>query len=74
MVAWTSSSTCGDLHGDFGRCWEIESDRTTTTGLDNFKSDYVAGSFLTVTAVPEPATLALVRAGIMGLAAMARRE
>jgi autotransporter-associated beta strand protein len=39
--------------------WEIDYDRTSTTGLANFTGDYVSGSFVAITAVPEPSTLLL---------------
>jgi hypothetical protein len=53
--------------------WEIDYNRTSATGLANFTSDYVSGSFVTVTAVPEPSTLVLL--GIGGvLACWARRR
>ena len=47
--------------------WEIDYN-STTAGL-NFTSDYVGSNFVTVTAVPEPATLVLVAAAA-GLAAI----
>ena len=43
--------------------WEIDYNRTSATGLDNFTANYLpSSSFITVTAVPEPARLALVAA------------
>ena len=51
--------------------WRIRYD--SPTGGVNFTSDYVSGSFVTITAVPEPATLALVAAGL-GLAVLAHRR
>ena len=42
--------------------WEIDYN-STTAGL-NFTSDYVGSNFVTVTAVPEPATLVLVAAAL----------
>ena len=53
--------------------WEIDYDRTSSAGLDNFTADYLpSSSFVTVTAVPEPATLALAAIGI-ALAAFVTR-
>ena len=40
--------------------WQI--DYNSPTGGLNFTSDYVSGSFVTVTAVPEPTTLAILAA------------
>jgi fibronectin-binding autotransporter adhesin len=51
--------------------WEI--DYAATSGGLNFTDDYVSGSFVTITAVPEPATLALAAAASLGLAALTRR-
>ena len=51
--------------------WEIDYN-STTAGL-NFTTDYVGSNFVTVTAVPEPATLVLVAAAA-GLAAILRRR
>ena len=52
--------------------WEI--DYNSSTGGDNFTSDYLpSSSFVTVTAVPEPGTFALVGIGA-GLAALAFRR
>lgn len=52
--------------------WEIDYN-STTAGL-NFTSDYLpSSSFVTVTAVPEPATLVLIAAAA-GLAAILRRR
>jgi autotransporter-associated beta strand protein len=39
--------------------WEIDYDRTSAEGLDNFTGDYVTGKFVAITAVPEPALLGL---------------
>jgi autotransporter-associated beta strand protein len=46
--------------------WEIDYNRTSSTGLDNFTGDYLANSsFVTVTAVvPEPSTCAMAIAGL----------
>jgi autotransporter-associated beta strand protein len=43
--------------------WEIDYNRTSPIGLDNFTSDYVSGNFVTITAVPEPSTLVLLGIG-----------
>ncbi|MGA0041090.1 MAG: PEP-CTERM sorting domain-containing protein, partial [Pirellulales bacterium] len=54
--------------------WEIDYNRTSSAGLDNFTTDYLpSSSFVTVTAVPEPATIVLLAAAA-GLAALARRR
>jgi hypothetical protein len=47
--------------------WEI--DYAATSGGLNFTDDYVSGSVVTITAVPEPATLALAAAASLGRAA-----
>jgi len=53
--------------------WEITYD--SPTGGLNFTDDYLANSsFVIVTAVPEPSTLALLAAGLAGLAILARRR
>ncbi|MFM8497202.1 MAG: autotransporter-associated beta strand repeat-containing protein, partial [Planctomycetia bacterium] len=45
--------------------WEIDYNRTSSAGLDNFTADYLPSSnFVTVTAVPEPSTYAIALAGI----------
>jgi hypothetical protein len=64
--------------------WEIDYDYVYNTVTPstirplNFQSDYapVSGTqtFVTITAVPEPATLVLLAAGVAGLAALARRK
>ncbi len=51
--------------------WEIDYN-STTAGL-NVMTDYVSSNFVTVTAVPEPAGLAVVAAAA-GLAAIRRRR
>ena len=54
--------------------WEIDYNRTSATGLDNFTADYLpSSSFVTVTAVPEPSTLVLMAIGA-GVAAVAARQ
>ena len=41
--------------------WEIDYNRTSFAGLDNFTSDYLpSSSFVAITAVPEPSTLVLL--------------
>jgi fibronectin-binding autotransporter adhesin len=52
--------------------WRIRYD--SPTGGSNFTDDYVSGSFVTVTAVPEPSTLALLATAGLGLAALARQR
>ena len=53
--------------------WEIDYNRTSSADLDNFTADYLpSSSFVTVTAVPEPTTLALL-AACAGLAVVQRR-
>ena len=55
--------------------WEIDYNRTSATGLDNFTANYLPwSSFVTVTAVPEPATLVLAGVGGAILACAARRR
>ena len=45
--------------------WEIDYDRTSAAGLANFTGDYLpSSSFVTVTAVPEPSSIALALAGL----------
>jgi fibronectin-binding autotransporter adhesin len=55
--------------------WEIDYNRTSSTGLANFTSDYVSGNFVAVTAVPEPSTLMLLGIGgvLAGFVASRRR-
>jgi hypothetical protein len=44
--------------------WEIDYNRTSAAGLANFTSDYLPNSsFVAITAVPEPSTLALLGIG-----------
>jgi hypothetical protein len=43
----------------------IDYDRTSSAGLANFTGDYLpSSSFVTITAVPEPATYAMTLAAI----------
>jgi autotransporter-associated beta strand protein len=45
--------------------WEIDYNRTSSAGLDNFTGDYLpSGSFVAITAVPEPSTWAMALAGL----------
>lgn len=54
--------------------WEIDYNRTSSTGLANFTGDYLTGgSFVAITAVPEPSTLVLAAFGT-ALAAWAARS
>ncbi len=44
--------------------WEIDYNRISSAGLDNLTADYLpSSSFVTVTAVPEPGTVALIGIG-----------
>lgn len=52
--------------------WEIRYD--DPTGGSNFTSDQLVGSSVTITAVPEPATLGLAAAACAAIAAFARRR
>jgi autotransporter-associated beta strand protein len=48
-----------------GQQFLIDYDRTSSAGLANFTGDYLPGSsFVTITAVPEPATYAMALAGL----------
>ena len=56
---------------------EIDYNRTSSADLDNFTADYLPSSnFVTVTAVPEPATLVLVcvSAGLAVMNGLRRRR
>ena len=45
--------------------WEIDYNRTSAAGLDNFTADYLpSGSFVVITAVPEPSTVAMALAAL----------
>ena len=45
--------------------WEIDYNRTSTTDLANFTTDYLpTSSFVAITAVPEPSTYAMALAGL----------
>jgi fibronectin-binding autotransporter adhesin len=45
--------------------WEIDYDRSSSAGLDNFTADYLPSSkFVTVMAVPEPSTIVMALAGL----------
>ena len=52
--------------------WEIR--YNDTTGGSNFTSDQLAGSYVTIQAVPEPASLALLAAAGVAATAFARRR
>jgi fibronectin-binding autotransporter adhesin len=45
--------------------WEIDYNRSSSAGLDNFTAEYLPSSrFVTVMAVPEPSTIAMALAGL----------
>jgi hypothetical protein len=52
--------------------WEINYD--DATGGSNFTGDQLAGASVTITAVPEPGTLAILAAGLMALGLRLRRR
>lgn len=57
----------GDWFKVGGQEWKIDYNRSSATGLDNFTGDYLAGgSFVAITAVPEPSTWVLALAGLAG--------
>jgi hypothetical protein len=45
--------------------WQIN--YNDTTGGSNFTSDYISGSFVTLTVVPEPSAMLLAALGLAGL-------
>jgi autotransporter-associated beta strand protein len=48
-----------------GQQWQIDYNRTSSAGLDNFTGDYLSSSsFVTITAVPEPSTCVMALAGL----------
>ena len=50
--------------------WQIDYDRTSAAGLDNFTGNYLPGSrFVAITAVPEPASAGLGAAGVAAASA-----
>jgi hypothetical protein len=55
--------------------WEIDYNRSSAIGLDNFTGDYLPNSsFVAVTAVPEPSTLVLMAIGAGLMTFVARRR
>jgi autotransporter-associated beta strand protein len=55
--------------------WQIDYNRTSATGLDNFTGDYLpSSSFVAITAVPEPSTWAMALAGLACGGLMIRRR
>ncbi len=52
--------------------WQLDYD--ATSGGSNFTSDQVAGKFVNITAVPEPATWALLAGSVTILLVMRRRR
>jgi len=55
--------------------WQIDYNRTSATGLDNFTGDYLpSSSFVAITAVPEPSTWAMAFAGLACGGLMIRRR
>jgi len=56
--------------------WQIDYNRTLSTGLANFTGDYLTGgSFVAITAVPEPSTWAMALAGLAcGAGIVSRRR
>jgi hypothetical protein len=54
--------------------WQIDYNRTSSSGLANFTGDYLTGgSFVAITAVPEPSTWAMALAGLAAGGLMIRR-
>ena len=55
--------------------WQIDYNRTSSSGLANFTGDYLTGgSFVAITAVPEPSTWAMALAGLAAGGLMIRRS
>jgi autotransporter-associated beta strand protein len=55
--------------------WQIDYNRMLSTGLANFTGDYLTGgSFVAITAVPEPSTWAMALAGLAGSFLVMRRR
>ena len=45
--------------------WQIDYDRASAAGIDNFTGNYLpSSSFVTITAVPEPSAYAMALAGL----------
>ena len=71
----TNELSDGERFSVGSQLWEIDYNRTSSTGLDNFTADYLpSSSFVTVTAVPEPSTIALAGLGTLILAFAAQRR
>jgi hypothetical protein len=71
----TNELADGERFSVGSQVWEIDYNRTSSAGLDNYTTSYVSGSFVTVTAVPEPSTYVMlaIAGGIAAVAARRRR-